>query len=221
MTVSQRGKEEAHDYRYFPEPDLPPLVVEKEWVRRIWADLPELPQAKLRRFTYTYGLNAYDSNLLVVEPEVAEYFDQAVEAGSGIAPKTIANWITGELFGLANQHNAGIDRVSPRALVELIGSVAQGEINQTTAKAVLSEMFASGKTSAAIIRERGLSQLSDTAQIADLVRKVLAENPNQVASYQTGKESVSTWLFGQVMRAARGQANPQVVRAELEKQLKA
>jgi len=221
VTVSQRGKEEAHDYRYFPEPDLPPLVVEKEWVKRVWADLPELPQAKLRRFTFQYGLSAYDADLLVAEPEVAEYFDQAVEAGSGIAPKTIANWITGELFGLANQHNAAIDRVSPRALVELLRSVAQGEINQITAKAVLAEMFASGKGSAEIIRERGLSQLSDSVQIAALIAKVLAENPNEVASFRAGKESVSTWLFGQVMRAARGQANPQVVRAELEKQLKA
>ena len=135
-------------------------------------------------------------------------------------PKTIANWISGELFSLANQNNAAIDRVSPRALVELIRSVSQGEINQNTGKAVLAEMFASGKDSAEIIRERGLAQVSDSTEIAALVQRVLAENPQQVASYQAGKETLSTWFFGQVMRAARGQANPQVVRSELERQLK-
>ena len=224
VTVSQRGKEEAHDYRYFPEPDLPPLVVETEWVRRVWANLPELPQAKIQRFTGQFGLSAYDASLLASEPAVADYFDAAVEAaGEEVAPKSIANWITGELFSLINQNSAPLDRIQPgpQALVELIRSVRQGVINNNTAKAVLAEMFASGKSSAEIIRERGLGQVSDLAHIAGLVQRVLADNPQEVATYLSGKETVATWFFGQVMKAGRGQANPQVVREELEKQLKA
>jgi aspartyl-tRNA(Asn)/glutamyl-tRNA(Gln) amidotransferase subunit B len=225
-TFSQRGKEEAHDYRYFPDPDLPPLVVESEWVKRIWSNLPELPQAKARRFTESFGLSLYDADLLVLEPAVADYFDDAVDLADGIAPKMIANWITGELFSLMNQNGtdpANIEaiQVSPQALVDLLRRVSLGEVNNNTAKTVLAEMFASGKSSADIISERGLGQVSDNGLISQMIQKVLQDNPQEVTSYLEGKETVATWFFGQVMRAARGQANPQVVRAELEKQLKA
>ncbi|MFZ5821939.1 MAG: Asp-tRNA(Asn)/Glu-tRNA(Gln) amidotransferase subunit GatB [Chloroflexota bacterium] len=227
-TWSQRSKEDAHDYRYFPEPDLPPLSIADSWLERIRADLPELPRARQRRFVEQYGLTGYDARLLTDEKAVADYFEQAVNCKSNsVNPKSIANWMTGELFGLMNQ--AGITasspqgvaglRVSPEALAELVGLVAAGEINQSSGKAVLSEMFQGGKGAAEIVAARGLQQVSDAAFIADLVRQALDENPGEVASFKAGKETVANWLFGQVMRKAAGKANPGVVRAELERQL--
>ncbi len=221
VTVSQRSKEEAHDYRYFPEPDLPPLVVEPEWIEQIRASLPELPAAKFSRFQSQYGLNAYDANLLIVEPAVADYFEQTVAAAPSIAPKTVANWISGDLFSLMNQSEVSIENtpVSPAALAALLGMLGRAEINQNTAKTVLAEMFQTGKSAEAIVSERGLRQISDVDFIADLIQQVMKNSPDQVDSYLSGKETVSRWLFGQVMRAAQGQANPQVIQQELERQL--
>jgi aspartyl-tRNA(Asn)/glutamyl-tRNA(Gln) amidotransferase subunit B len=221
-TLSQRSKEEAHDYRYFPEPDLPPLVIDPEWVEQIQGSLPELPTARFRRFQEQYGLSAYDAEVLTVEPAVADYFEAtAAAAAPEVTPKTVANWITGELFSLIRQAGLGIDSipVSPPAIAGLLRMVERGEINQNTAKAVLEEMFQTGRPAEAIVTERGLRQISDTGFISDLVRHVLAEHPEQVAAYLAGKETISRWLFGQVMRAAQGQANPQVVQQELERQL--
>lgn len=228
-TWSQRSKEDAHDYRYFPEPDLPPLSVADAWLERIRADLPELPRARQRRFVEQYGLTDYDARLLTGEKAVADYFEQAVNHQSQIAnrksqignPKSVANWMTGELFGLMNQADitvAGL-KVSPEALAELVGLVAAGEINPSSGKAVLAEMFQSGKGAAEIVAARGLTQVSDAALIAGLVRQVLDENPAEVDSFKAGKQTVANWLFGQVMRKAAGKANPGVVRAELERQL--
>ena len=221
VTFSQRIKEGEDDYRYFPEPDLPPLVVEAEWIETVRRDLPELPAARLLRFQQNYGLGSYDASVLTLEPAVADYFEQAVQAASGIPPKTIANWITGELFGLMNQAGIGIEelRVTPEALAELTRMVVQGEINQNTAKVVLAEIFESGQPAAEIVARRGLSQISDADFITGLVQQVLSENPEQVASYLAGKETVSRWLFGQVMRLAKGQANPQVIQTALDRQL--
>jgi aspartyl-tRNA(Asn)/glutamyl-tRNA(Gln) amidotransferase subunit B len=221
-TVPQRSKEEAHDYRYFPEPDLPPLVLEPEWVEQVRASLPELPQVKLHRFQRQYGLGAYDAGVLIAEPAVAEYFERAAAYAEGISPKIVANWIIGELFALLNQAGVGVEAglVSPAALAELVSLVAHGEISQASGKAVLAEMLASGKPASEIVAKRGLRQVSDVAAIAGWVERALAENPQQVAAYLGGKESVARWLFGQVMRLAGGQANPQVVQQELERQLK-
>ncbi len=221
VTVPQREKEEAHDYRYFPEPDLPPLVVEEEWIEQIRAALPELPLAKFRRFQEQYDLNAYIGELLVVEKAVADYFETAVAAAPQVSPKTIANWITGELFSLLNQSGESIEscKVKPQDLAALVQMVVRGGINQNTAKSVLAEMFQSGQPAEAIVAARGLRQISDVAQIAGLVEAVLTEHSEEVATYLAGKESVARWLFGQVMRAARGQANPQVVQQELDRQL--
>jgi aspartyl-tRNA(Asn)/glutamyl-tRNA(Gln) amidotransferase subunit B len=220
VTVPQRSKEEAHDYRYFPEPDLPPLLIEAGWVERVRAALPELPAAKYQRFCQQYGLSAYDAEVLVAERPVADYFE-AVIASSGALPKMVANWITGDLFSLLNQ--AGDDlaspRLSPQALGELIQLVADGEINQNTAKSVLAEMYHSGRSASAIVSERGLRQVSDANLIAAWVSQALDENPGQVQSYLSGKESVARWLFGQVMRQSKGQANPQVLQQELDRQL--
>ncbi|MBN1537574.1 MAG: Asp-tRNA(Asn)/Glu-tRNA(Gln) amidotransferase subunit GatB [Anaerolineales bacterium] len=221
ITVTQRSKEEAHDYRYFPEPDLPPLVVEREWVEQIRASLPELPIARLRRFQSQYQLSAYDAEVLTAEQETADYFETALAAAPGISPKMFANWICGELFGLLNQAQTSLVdcSLSPQSLADLVRLVAAGEINQGTGKTVLAEMFNSGKEAEAIIADHGLRQISDGDAIAGLVRQALENNPSQVQTYLGGKTSIAQWLFGQVMKSAKGQANPQVVRQELNKQL--
>ena len=222
-TFSQRSKEEAHDYRYFPEPDLPPLFIEKEWIERTRTNLPELPQAKARRFLSQYNLSSYDTRLLVEDQAVAAYYEAVLAAAPGLAPKHAANWILGDLFALMNQEGTSIIKVkvSPAALAELLQMVAQGQVNAATAKVILAEMASSGQPAGKIIAGRGLEQISDHSQISLLVSQVLEQNQNEVASYLAGKETVSQWFFGQVMRRAQGQANPQVVRAELEKQLTA
>jgi aspartyl-tRNA(Asn)/glutamyl-tRNA(Gln) amidotransferase subunit B len=222
-TFSQRSKEEAHDYRYFPEPDLPPLVIESEWIEAIQASLPELPYARLQRFLTQYGLSDYDANVLVAEQAVADYFERVVASTPEVTPKVAANWVSGELFSLLNQHGVSIEAagVEPEHLAGLILMVVQRQISQGTAKTVLAEMFATGKTAAEIVTEQGLQQISDANLISELVRGALDGHPEQVATYLGGKETVSRWLFGQVMHAAGGQADPQVVQQELSRQLEA
>ena len=221
VTVSQRVKEGEDDYRYFPEPDLPPLFVESGWIEQIRASLPELPAVKLRRFEDQYGLSDYDAGVLVVEPAVAAYFEEAVAAATDVTPKVLANWISGELFSLLNQAGESIEtgRVAPQALAALVRMVASGEINAGTGKGVLGEMFRTGQPPESIVAGQGLRQISDAGQISVLVERVLAGNPRQVEAYLGGREGVARWLFGQVMRLAEGQANPQVVRLELDRQL--
>ncbi|HFC09785.1 MAG TPA: Asp-tRNA(Asn)/Glu-tRNA(Gln) amidotransferase subunit GatB [Chloroflexi bacterium] len=222
VTVPQRSKEEAHDYRYFPEPDLPPLEVAPEWVDALRAELPELPHARYHRFQEAYGLNAYSADVLTAERAVADYFEEAVRAaGERVSPQTVANWVTGELFGLMNQAGVGIEavKVPPQALADLLQRIAAGEINNNTAKSVLAEMFQSGQSAEAIIAARGLRQVSDEAAIQTWVEQVLAEHPAELQTYLNGKEGVANFLFGQVMRLARGQANPQVVRQVLMRNL--
>jgi aspartyl-tRNA(Asn)/glutamyl-tRNA(Gln) amidotransferase subunit B len=222
-TFTQRIKEGEDDYRYFPEPDLPPLVVEQEWLDQIRASLPELPADKLERFLAQYGLGQYDASVLIAEPAVANYFEQAVRAAPGAPPKLLANWITGDLFGLLNQTGGSFEDLpaSPQNLAGLVEMVMKGEINQTTAKTALAEMYTTGSTAEAIVARRGLRQVSDVTAIQDWVQRVLTENPDQVKTYLAGKITISRWLFGQVMRLAGGQANPQVVQKELERQLQA
>jgi aspartyl-tRNA(Asn)/glutamyl-tRNA(Gln) amidotransferase subunit B len=222
-TVLQRTKEEADDYRYFPEPDLPPLVVEADWIERIRQELPELPANRQKRFVNQYGLSIYDTSVLVAEKANADYFEAVLDASATpkLSPKMVANWIMGDLFGLLTAAGADIEegKVSPQALADLLAMLAEGEINQPTAKLVLAEMINSGESARNIVNIRGLGQVSDIAFISTLVKRVLDENPDQVATYLNGKETVSRWLFGQVMRQAGGKANPTLVQAELEKQL--
>jgi aspartyl-tRNA(Asn)/glutamyl-tRNA(Gln) amidotransferase subunit B len=222
-TYSQRSKEDAHDYRYFPEPDLPPLVLEQAWIDEIAASLPELPQAKAARFQSQYDLTEVDANVLVGEQDIANFFEAVLAAGPALPPRLAANWMTGELFGWMNTCGETIDclQVTPQGLAALLTLLEKGEINATTAKAVLNEMLESGQSAEEIIAAKGLSQISDTDAIAGLVRDVLAQHPQELASYLAGKESLSNWFFGQVMRAARGQANPQVLKDELHRQLAA
>ncbi len=228
QTYSQRSKEDAHDYRYFPEPDLPPLVVEQQWVDEIAGKLPELPNAKYRRFVKEYGLTEYDARRLTEERAVADYFEEcARQAAPEVKAKTIANWMLGDLFSLINDASSSRGspltmaelKVGPDALAGLAKLVSEGQISQGSGRNVLTEMFASGKSPAEIVRARGLKQVSDESLISQLVSQALEENPKEVASYKAGKAGVSNFLFGQVMKKAAGKANPQVVRAELERQL--
>ena len=230
-TYSQRSKEHAHDYRYFPEPDLPPLEISREQVERIRAALPELPDAKLERFMAQYGLSRYDASLLVAERAVADFFEACASRLSGAQPqasgfKAIANWMTGELFRLMNQadtlapvRSAGVDilqvQVKPADLVALVEMMNAGRVNQNTAKFVFEEMFATGEPPAIIVERKGWAQISDAGELASIVERVLDEHPKQTSEYLGGKAQIGKWLLGQVMRATRGQANPQAAQDAL------
>jgi aspartyl-tRNA(Asn)/glutamyl-tRNA(Gln) amidotransferase subunit B len=222
VTVPQRSKEHAHDYRYFPEPDLPPLVVERAWVEDIRATLPELPDAKRARFERDYDLGRKDALRLVGEKAVADYFEEVVRARPSGA-KTVANWILGNLFRLMNESGQGIEsvRVRPAALAELIDLVESGAINANTGKRVLSEMFESGEDARAIVERKGLAQIGDVGALETAARKVVDANPGEVAKYLAGKETVLGWFFGQVMKETRGKANPGAVREILQRLLSA
>jgi aspartyl-tRNA(Asn)/glutamyl-tRNA(Gln) amidotransferase subunit B len=223
-TYSQRSKEEAHDYRYFPEPDLPPLEVSEEWRSTVKRSLPELPEARCERMIAKYELKRYDAEVIVDEKAAAVFFEQAVDS-SGAPARAVAAWLSGDLFGLLNARNLTLLRedgnpVIPAgefgALVKLVG---EGKINGPTGKMLLGEMIETGKSAEALVAERGLQQIADADTLRAAVRKVLAENPDQVASYRGGKTSVIQWLLGQVMRATGGRADPKTVRPILEEEL--
>lgn len=222
-TVEQRVKEESDDYRYFPEPDLPPLRIARAWVGEIQAALPELPDAKRERFVAEYDLSYAEASILIADRDVAAYFEEAVTAGrkDGVAPRTVSNWVTGELFRMLNVNEVEIGQVgiSPAALAELIAYVENGTITANSGKAVLGKMFATGRPAKEIIKKQSLTQVSDRDALAKIVEDVIAANPEQVARYQEGKETLLQWFVGQVMRATRGKANPQVAMALLEEKL--
>lgn len=220
-TFPQRAKEEAHDYRYFPEPDLPPLVIEDSWLQTVRKALPELPHARFQRFLHQYDLNAYDADLLTSERPIADYFEQTVAAAPSVSPKTIANWITGELFALLNESERPIyeSPLTPPALGELLRLLDAGAINPQTAKHILAEMFATGQSAPQIIAAQGLQQISDADYLAELVDRVLESHPDQVSRYLEGKQTVFNWLLGQVMQRAGGRANPQIARQILKTRL--
>ena len=222
-TFVQRVKEGEDDYRYFPEPDLPPLAVDEGWVAQIRASLPELPYARFQRLRKQYDLSDYTAKLLVEERAIADYFEQAVAAEPSVPAKAIANWIGGELFSLMNQArvDAASLQVRPEALAGLVELVSQGGINQDTARKVLAEMFASGEGAGEIVERRGLGQVSDAQAIARMVAEVLEACPNEVTGFRSGKAGIINFLFGLVMKKAQGKANPQIVRRELERQLAA
>jgi aspartyl-tRNA(Asn)/glutamyl-tRNA(Gln) amidotransferase subunit B len=220
-THSQRSKEEAHDYRYFPEPDLPPLVVEPEWVEKIRAGLPELPRAKAKRFSQAYDLAPVEAMLLVSERETAIFFEETIRHLRTVPARTAYAWLTGEVFAWMRQTGEPFTglKITPEMLADLLESVQGGVINQNTGKAVLAEMLQSGQPAEEIIQRNGLAQVSDSEFISSLIRKVLMEHPDELLSYRSGKISLANWFFGQVMKAAGGKANPAVLRKELEKQL--
>lgn len=218
VTVSQRSKEEAHDYRYFPEPDLPPLHVDSSWVDQIRAALPELPTAKRARFMTEFGLSAYTAGVLTAERSIADYYETAVESANETSPVKIANWLSSDLFGLLNESAIEIDQsnVSPEALARLVTLVETGTISATSGKMVLEVLFKEGGSPESVVEKEGLTQVQDQASIRPIVEQVLSENPNQVADYLAGKTALSEWFLGQVMRATQGKADPAAVRTELD-----
>jgi aspartyl-tRNA(Asn)/glutamyl-tRNA(Gln) amidotransferase subunit B len=220
-TVTQRVKEEADDYRYFPEPDLPPLVVDEEWLAQIRMELPELPDTKWARFQRQYQLSGYDAGVLIEDRPVADYFEEAVSSAIGVPPKVIANWITSDLFGLINQTGSTIEKtkIPPAGLSALVHLVWDNKISQTTAKAVLAEMFTTGRAAAEIVSEGSLELISDVGMIEQVVDRVLRENPELVSAYREGKTTVLRWLIGQVMRMAGGRANPRIVESVLKERM--
>ncbi|MFQ5786130.1 MAG: Asp-tRNA(Asn)/Glu-tRNA(Gln) amidotransferase subunit GatB [Alphaproteobacteria bacterium] len=216
-TRPMRTKEEAHDYRYFPDPDLLPLVLDQAWVDEIAAGLPELPDEKKARFMADYGLSAYDAGVLVAEKENADFYEAvAKDRGGKLAP----SWVTVELFGRLNKARLDVTRspVSATALSELIGLFESQAISGRTAKDVLDEMFETGREAAAIVEEKGLKQLSDSGAIEAIADQIIADNPGQVAQYAKNPKVIG-WFVGQVMKATKGQANPGVVNAVLKKKL--
>lgn len=214
VTISQRSKEEAHDYRYFPEPDLPPLHINPAWIEEIKASLPELPQAKRKRFVRAFDLSVYMANVLTSDREISYFFEQAALAAPDIAPKQIANWLSGDLFGLLNEANISIDvcKVSPQDFASLIRLVDQDEISASVGKTVLSSMFESGTSALSIVEQRGLRQITDREMVQKLVNEILGAHEEQKRLYLQGKKTLEQWFFGQVMRASKGRVNPQLVR---------
>ncbi len=222
VTREQRSKEEAHDYRYFPEPDLPPLSLDPAWIDDVKANLTELPHAKQDRFVADYGLSRYDASVLVEDREVASYFERAVQvAGDVLSPKLVANWVTGELFRLMNELDIAISsvKIKPEDLVALIGMVKAGSINQPAAKKAFGVMWETGRPPQDIVEEHGLKQISDASELTGVVDQVIADSPQAVANFKAGKETIIRFLIGQVMRATRGKANPQLAERLLRQRL--
>jgi aspartyl-tRNA(Asn)/glutamyl-tRNA(Gln) amidotransferase subunit B len=218
-TVSMRSKEEAHDYRYFPEPDLPPLRIPMTEVARIQRELPELPDARKRRLVTQYGIPDYDAGVLTQSAALADYFE-ATAAAAGNA-KAASNWIMGELARKMNATGHAIDAVpvTPARLAELIRLLDEGKINGPTAKDVFETMYNSGRAAADIVQQEGLAQIQDDDAVVTMIRDVLAANSDAVASYRGGKTTTFGFLVGQVMKAAKGKANPKVVNELLKREL--
>ncbi|MCR4399899.1 MAG: Asp-tRNA(Asn)/Glu-tRNA(Gln) amidotransferase subunit GatB [Syntrophomonadaceae bacterium] len=220
VTLSMRSKEEAHDYRYFPDPDLVPIVIDDEWVERVRATMPELPDAARQRLQSCYGLSAYDAGVLTATKDSLDFFDACVALGG--EAKAVANWMMGDFSRLLNQRGEEIaeSKVTPAALVRMLEMVREGTISGKLAKAVFEEMYASGRGPDEIVREQGLVQISDEEALAPLIAAIVADNPKVAEDYRNGKDKALGFFVGQVMKATRGQANPQVVNAILQRMLR-
>jgi aspartyl-tRNA(Asn)/glutamyl-tRNA(Gln) amidotransferase subunit B len=218
-TYHMRPKEEENDYRYFPEPDLPPLLTTPEWLAEIKARLPELPAVRRTRYQSEFVLSAYDAGVLVNEPAATAMFEGALAAGAGVPAKLLANWVTGEYMRLAKSEGTAADKAVPAELAALVKLVADGAISGTNAKEVFAEHFASGTAVAAVVESRGFRQISDAGALGAAVEQVLAGNPDAVADYRAGKGAAVGFLVGQVMKATRGQANAAMVQTALRERL--
>jgi aspartyl-tRNA(Asn)/glutamyl-tRNA(Gln) amidotransferase subunit B len=219
VTRTMRSKEDAQDYRYFPEPDLVPLRVSEKWREQIRASMPELPQAKKARFTDVYGLKEYDAQVLTSSRALAEYYEEVAAVSK--EPKIAANWVMGELAALlkAAGREIGESPVQAKHLGELVCLIVQGELTGKLAKDVLPKMFETGEPPAVIVERDGLKQISDTSALEKIVEECLAANPKQVEQYKGGKTTVIGFLVGQIMKASRGQANPATVNELLKAKL--
>ncbi len=214
-----RTKESAHDYRYFPEPDLMPVTFTDEEIEAIRKELPELPEAKRERFCNDYGLTAYDAGVLTADKVLAAYFDSAAKLVK--TPKTLANWIISTLLAATGEAGISVNDspVTPEKLAGLINAIDSGKINGKIGKEVFAEMFSSGKDAESVIQEKGLAQVSDTSAISQAVADVLAANTKQLEEYRNGNGKILQFFVGQVMKLTKGRANPPLVVAELKKQL--
>ena len=219
-TRSMRGKEEAHDYRYFPDPDLVPLVISSDWVERTEKDLPELPATKRQRFITQFGLPEYDADVLTASRQLADYFEET--AAFAHNPKAAANWVMGEVTRALNDTTLNIENcpVPPRRLADLLHLIDQGTISGSIAKKVFEELWQNDKEPAAIVTEQGLAQVSDSGAIEAVIDQILAVNQGQVEEYRSGKEKVFGFFVGQVMKAMKGKGNPALINELLLKHLK-
>ncbi|MFC1736631.1 Asp-tRNA(Asn)/Glu-tRNA(Gln) amidotransferase GatCAB subunit B, partial [Candidatus Hydrogenedentota bacterium] len=218
-TRVMRTKEQAHDYRYFPEPDLLPIVMSDEWLDEIRAALPELRPAKLKRFIDQYGIPEYDAGVLTASKATADYFETC--AAKVKDAKTVSNWIMGDLSRLLNDAGIAIDecKIAPEMLAEMIGLIEKNTISGKIAKQIFPEMFETGTSPTKIVEEKGLSQISDTSAIEEIVVKVIEDNPGPADDVRNGKDKAIGFLVGQVMKASRGKANPQLVNEIMRKKL--
>jgi aspartyl-tRNA(Asn)/glutamyl-tRNA(Gln) amidotransferase subunit B len=215
-----RGKEEAHDYRYFPDPDLVPLVISNDWVEDVRLGLPELPEAKRQRYMAELGLPAYDAEVLTASRELAEYFEACLTHQP--QPKPVSNWVMGEVTRALNEENRSITEapVTPKLLAELLQLIDKGTISGKIAKTVFEEMWRTGKAPATVVEEKGLVQVSDTGEIERIIDEIMAKEAGQVEEYRSGKDKLFGFFVGQVMRASKGKANPAVVNELLLKKLR-
>ena len=213
ITVTQRTKEYADDYRYFPEPDLPPLILDRAWIEEIRAKLPELPEARRDRFMAQYGLPLYDANILTGSRTMADYFENCVKLMDSGRTKMVSNWLLGDFSRLLNATNTEIEnaKIKPQHLVEMLNLVDNGTISGPAAKAVFEEMFYSGKRASDVVMEKKLSQIGDATEIRNVVRQAISENAKAVTDYKAGKEQALTFITGQVMKITKGRANPAMV----------
>jgi aspartyl-tRNA(Asn)/glutamyl-tRNA(Gln) amidotransferase subunit B len=219
VTVPMRSKEQAHDYRYFPEPDLVPLRVAEPWREEIYAALPELPMARRNRFVERYGLPKYDADVLTDESAVADYFDAV--AGLVKDAKLASNWVMGEVLRVLKEQKITITQfaIKPAAFAELLNLIADGTISAKVAKEVFEEMLTSNKSAKAMVAEKGLVQVSDTSVIEKAVEEIIAAHPQEVERFRNGEEKVFGFLVGQLMKATKGKANPKVANEVLRKRL--
>ena len=219
ITVLQRVKEGDADYRYFPEPDLIPVVISDEYIEEVRKELPEMPDARRKRFQADLGLSEYDANLLTADKQTADYFEAVVKAG--VDAKTAANWMLGEFAKKLNEEGIAITDapVKPQQLAELLQLIMKNTISGKIAKKVLPDMWTSGKSAQEIVKEKGLVQITDTGALEELVQKVIAANPQSVADYKAGKKKAIGFLVGQIMKETKGRANPGVVNQLLTKNL--
>ncbi|MCX7694901.1 MAG: Asp-tRNA(Asn)/Glu-tRNA(Gln) amidotransferase subunit GatB [Caloramator sp.] len=218
-TIVMRSKEEAHDYRYFPEPDMVYLVVDDEWINNVKNTLPELPDKKRARYISEYGLPEYDASILTSSKALAAFFEDTVKEGA--SPKDASNWIMGEVLRTLNDREMSIEdiKVQPKHLAKLIELINNGTITGTIAKKVFKDMFETGDDPEKIVKEKGMVQISDENAIRDIVNKVLDENPQSVEDYKNGKTKAMGFVVGQVMKASKGKANPQLVNKLVEEEL--
>jgi aspartyl-tRNA(Asn)/glutamyl-tRNA(Gln) amidotransferase subunit B len=219
VTFSMRSKEEAHDYRYFPEPDLVPIVVSRETVERIGKTIPELPDARRERFVREYGLPEYDADMLTQSRALAAYYEEAAKISG--EPKVASNWMMGELMRLLNAEGREIEDcpIKPDRLAGMIKMIGEGVISTKIAKTVFEEMYKTGKDAETVVQEKGLVQVSDTSELEKIIAEVIKANPGQASEYKAGKEKLFGFFVGQVMKASRGKANPELVNQLLKKKL--